>query len=269
MTFASLIENLKLTPAAKRELDHVLQLPEVQSILGREEQAELVRRRALIDELSTLPAKHAKNRAAAEKVAIRATENLRLAEENLRLAKDAYAAALSAGSAADGAEHVEIALIIRELEQGADPRLAEYAHHLDRLNGTLSTMYRYQPVVGERDGWTGKRETRIESNLGEINAARNLIEAALRDCQDMRLQAVSRTDTSERLSAWSSKIAELVEVIDQRLQIPMIDERGEVIMRARQPNLLELHGNPVEQKIRAMKAAVVSETNRTARHLAA
>ena len=77
----------KLSINAREDLDRLIASPEAQHILKRDEDVELTKRRALVDQLAEIPEKFAQRLSDAEKLVPPAAERLNLAEIELASAK--------------------------------------------------------------------------------------------------------------------------------------------------------------------------------------
>lgn len=232
MKIAHLIKNLKLDDEGKKELDSILALPEVESILNREESTKIEKRKALIAELNGLPKKFEKRKIEAEHTAVEAAGRVGALTENLRRAKEDYNLAQAAAGALAAQQQRETWHLQQQLRDGADTRLQEFWRLLGEVDGAIRIALSVWPE--KRKDWFGKPETVIHSNVEEMEAARAVIKAAIDDIESMSFEALSRSEVSERLASWTHKLEGPLRPFG--MQPPGLDESDEVRMMPRVSN---------------------------------
>lgn len=234
MKLYTLIHELKLGTVAKKELEDVLSLPEVQAVLGREEHATIEKRKMLIADLAELPRKYAKRKQEAEAIIRDTVRRVESLEENLKKTRDDLHLSRAAAGAIEAHQQRETWDLQAELRDGSDPRLADFWRLLDQLDGAVRVALSIWPEAGKKNFFGGREPTIIHSNVSDMEAARNTIADAKRDCETMGFQALTRQEISERLTRWTHKLEEPLAVFG--LQPPGVDERGEVQMMPKVSN---------------------------------
>lgn len=228
MKFRNLLAELRLSRVAREELDQVLAIPEVEQIIGREEEQELAERAELVKHMTNLPGKFENRIQEAVEAAKMATRRHEAAEKELVAARQAMFAAQAAAAALDREQNAERFEIERQLVEGADSRLDEFIHHLGRAESFIGASFQVTSIYTEKSWLTGERNTVTETNLEAIQTARVLLNDAIRDCEAMRLEAISSVDVAERLTAWFHKLCPVVEQF--KVHLPYIDAAGHVVI---------------------------------------
>ena len=215
----------KLSHQARQDLDRLIQSPEAQQLLQRDEEATLSRRRELVKQLEALPGKYAALKVEAAKPCMGAVDRLAAAEQELREAQQHLVAARAAASVPVRREDSARMIAERELLATCDPRLAEFSTHADnarRLVGHLITVW----PTHTKHYITGERNIVYESNIEEVRAAMTLLAEATADCELMQEAAISFDDVSQRLTIWTHKMTPHLEKYE--LPVPFVDESGAV-----------------------------------------
>lgn len=220
----------KLGPRARIELDRLAKTPEAQAVLQRTDDELLEERRGLVEELRHVPRRHEKARKDAHRAVLTAVSR----EEQARLAYlAARAAALSSKQVADGLEHLERKEsweLQRRLLATADERLEQAEDHWRLLENIARCSVATVPVGVAPAHWSTGRENQLlySSNGEQVEALMVALRSAQEDVQTMRLQALSRSEVSERLSMLLSGLAPMLKPL--RLDVASLDEHGAFIV---------------------------------------
>lgn len=236
MKLQNLIENLKLSAPAKAELDSILSLPEVKSILGREEAAALEKRKALISELEKLPAKFAAEQAAAAKHAETAAKNLATAEEILRQTREVYAQVVMQSRIPHLTEDQAAGEIRNALWKGRDPRLLEYKILLSPIENACRNDLVFWSSEAPRDFFTGgHKRTVLHSNVDALKTCAAATREVLEDIEKMSYSALTRDEITERLTGHTENLLKAINSSTGWVSLPVLDKRGEVrVLAARE-----------------------------------
>ena len=225
MKLNNLLQQLNLRSDAKKELESVLALPEVRSILSREEEREIEHRRELLREKAELPKRMKRRKDEAGATCNEAARHLEKCEEATRKAKETLMLAQSAVQAVDSMEAQAISRIERELWEGRDSRLLDVSIAYQDCRNKIRASFSCWPDVS-RNFFTGGRETRLDSNIREVNAALEALDSALADCVEMSYAAVSRDEVAARVNGHAKKLT--LPLREFRLEPPVINDKGEV-----------------------------------------
>ncbi len=232
MKISNLLKELKLTRAAQTELDAVLALPEVVTILERDEREILEARRQLVASLAGLPKKYAAQGVSATKVIATAEAELATAEAKLATAKAAYSAACHTQTVATWHQKEEAFSLKSDLLATADPRLKEFSDHLRNASSFIGVAFKIQPYTARQSAWDGGEVvTGVHTNFDTIRAARDAISEAVSDCEAMRMEAISAVDVAQRLAGWTQRLDHFFS--DFQIDVPYIDAAG---VRGRNPH---------------------------------
>jgi len=257
----------------------LLESPEALQIFERAERESIEERKALRGRLDAIDGKHNPGiNSAGEKhqAAVRAAE---AAEVHLRLMREAEREASAALYAAEMVKAAEAAELRQALRDCRDTRLDEFRVHLADAQDMLRHLGKITTIV--QSGWAGERDVQYESNLGEVTALRDALQAALVDIDAMTLLPLSRAEVSERLTAWTHKLQPMLESFS--LPTPRLDENGTVTLSRERLKFFEvLQDNgvceagdkpqPQQQEVtppRTVKAAAVKRSVVTQRPPAA
>lgn len=204
----------------------LLESPEALQIFERAERESIEERKALRGRLDAVDGKHNPGiNKAGEKhqAAVRAAEAAEVHLRSMREAEREASAALYAAEMVKAAEAAELRQALRDCR---DSRLDEFHVHLTDAQDMLRHLGKITTIV--QSGWAGERDVQYESNLGEVTALRNALQAALVDIDAMTLLPLSRAEVSERLTAWTHKLEPMLESFS--LPTPRLDENGTVTL---------------------------------------
>lgn len=215
----------KLSHQARQDLDRLIQSPEAQQLLQRDEEATLSRRRELIKQLEKLPAKYQAAKVAAAKPCQAAVDRLAAAELELQAARQNIVAVRAAASTPVRGEDLERLNAERELLATCDARLAEFSTHADNARQLVGHLITVWPTH-TKHYITGERNIVYESNIEEVRAAMTLLAEATADCELMQEAAISFDDVSQRLTTWTHRLMPHLEKYE--LPVPFVDESGAV-----------------------------------------
>lgn len=224
MQLTNLIKNLKLGKEAREEIDRVLALPEVEAILSREEQKTIAHRRELSEKLAAVPGRHKKSIEEAVRRAEEASRRVEKIEEELVNAKALRHLAVALEASAQRAEAIEAADLRAELQAGRDRRLDDLFLILDKLDDQARSLFQVWPA--HRKGTFGGREVIYHNNLGEIEAARNVLAEGKRKLEGIAMGVMSRQEITEAMAQICADLDRPLAELD--LLCPFIGEQGEV-----------------------------------------
>ncbi|MCO5411093.1 hypothetical protein [Ralstonia mojiangensis] len=203
-----------------------MESPEAAKIFERAESERIDQRKALRVRLDAIDAKHDKgiqNAGVTHQAAVRAVD---VAEANLRSMREAERDASAALYATEMAKAAEAAELREALRDSRDTRLDDFYCYLDDAQDKLRHLGKITTIA--QSSWAGERDVRYESNLGEVTALRDALQAALSDIDAMTLLPLSRAEVSERLTAWTHKLQPMLERFS--LPTPCLDENGAVTL---------------------------------------
>lgn len=209
-------------------------LPEVENALGKEEERVLATRRALVERLAGLAAKHGDIIAEAARAAGAAARKLESSEAKLREMREEHQLAVAHSFGAQAALQNETAGILRELYASRDRRLDDAHLMLDRLADRARGLVVVTPVIGR--GLSGTRDIKYLTNVEEVAAARAaLIEGKAR-IHDLMLEVVSYADVSEHLTEIFAGLKATLAALE--LRPPSIGKDGAVEPPAQHPAVI-------------------------------
>lgn len=178
--------------------------PAMQGVLDEMDAAQVERRRAIILQLESAPARHE----AGCRQATKALELAKQAETEARAVLEASIArhmeAMSTAIAAGHAYEQERARLQRELERSADPRLELFAQGCTNVAMTLRHLHPKQQFTGKR----------VVLDYTSINAAMTALREAAATARALKLQALS-----------FAEITGALDTLRQRLQ-PLLTDAG-------------------------------------------
>lgn len=232
MKLKKLIDDLKLSVEAKGEIDRIISLPEVQKVLDREDDRTLAHRVELRRQLAAIPAEHRKAEEDASRRAAAARQKVRELDEALLRAKWEESAANTAAYASALSCRSDEQRVLDTLYAGRDKRLDDLKHHLDAALDQAGSDLRYW-VDGGPSRWDPRRHG---SNAETVRAAVVELRKLQDEIHDLCHQAVSRSETSDRMRAICAKVQAAIDPL--HIVGPTIDEHGEVI--APRPALQEV-----------------------------
>lgn len=213
-----------------------MESPEAAEIFARAERGTIEKRKALRVRLDAIDAKHDKgihNAGETHQAAVRAVE---AAEANLRATRENERQASAALYGAEMAKAAEAAELREALRDSRDTRLDDFHVHLADARDMLRHLGKITSIV--QSGWAGERDVQYESNLGEVTALREALQAALSDIDAMTLLPLSRADVSERLTAWTHRLQPMLESFS--LPTPSLDESGAVTLSRERLKFFEI-----------------------------
>ncbi len=227
-------------------MDRLIASPEAQSVLLRDENDLLTKRRALIDQLKELPEKYAKLKLDAEKPVILAADRLRAAENELLEARANLHLAQAVAGTPSRSESTELFNIERQLLETADTRLLEFKIHVDNLRQAVGHSIVTWPTT-TTNYITKDTFITILTNADDVSATMTALSECANDCQQMRFEAVSFTEITNRLSVWSETLRE--QLTEFGLPCPRIDADGAVVLDGKRVSGTQL----VERAIQSAK----------------
>ena len=213
----------QLTPRARDELDRLIASPEAEALLARDEEKIIAERAALVKRLVEVGPKFAAAQVAASKRSAAAATALAEAESALRAARDELVASTAQSLAASSGEADETLEIERELREGADARLEQFAQHAEDLSGMARHLLVARPIA-KRNWVSGERWTEVVTNADEVDAARAGLMRAAGTARSMRLQALDSRSIVEWLQATLASLEPLLRPF--RLDLLTLDENG-------------------------------------------
>ena len=219
-----LIVNLKLNKEARAELDSILELPEVDAILGRREEKIIAHRVELANRLASVDPRHKKLIASADQLAAEASHRFYKAEAELRIARDARMVALMQAQGVSGAREKERNDILEELEQGCDRRIGDLHVELCRADDQARVLLTIWPIVTSRT-FGGNEKTYADNSI-DIIAARTALQTGKLTLAKMAISALTRKEITKTLVNICNGIA--LPLFALELDAPSIDEHGEV-----------------------------------------
>lgn len=220
-----LLESLGLSREAMAEVDKVLAIPEVESILACEDSRDLDRRRELVSRLEACPAKYSDRGAAAAKDLVAASKALAKANADLSAAITRETEACLEVHRCDLTMSYEQGNLIRELKEGRDRRLDDLFRFLGRAHDQARNAIRSSQSV-ENNRLSSGRLVKHWSNGADVLEATTVILALQSEVSDLTLAAVSREAMTQRLTDVCRRAQRALDPL--HLAGPAIDERGEV-----------------------------------------
>lgn len=214
----------------------LLESPEAVQIFERAERESIEKRKALRGRLDAIDATHDKgihNASVTHHAAVRAVE---AAEANLRAMREEERQASAALFAVEMAKVAEAAELREALRDSRDTRLDDFHAYLDDARDKLRHLGKITAIV--QSGWAGERDVRYESNLDEVTALRDALQAALADIDVMTLLPLSRAEVSERLTEWTHRLHPMLESFS--LPTPRLDENGAVTLSRERLKFFEI-----------------------------
>ena len=121
----------------------------------------------------------------------------------------------------------------RELRDGADARLEQFAQHVENLSGVARHVLVATPVA-KRSWVTGEKWTEIVTNAVEVDAARDALTTAANAARAMRLQALDSHTITEWLQSTLADLEPLLRPF--RLDLLTLDENGNLARDKTLPN---------------------------------
>lgn len=225
MKLTHLVKGLKLSKEAREELDRVLAVPEVETILGREEEKIIAQRRELLARLKKIDSQHAAGIATAEKRAVAAARRLEAAEQELRAAKTEHSTAMMQLRGAERVPAVEAGEILHELRDGRDRRIDDLYLIIDRLAEAVRHLVVVEPTF-KRNALTGAREVTYVDNITEVKTAQAALAGAKAKLEEIAIAAVPYREVTEQMADLCAGLEEPLAALD--LAGPTLDEHGEV-----------------------------------------
>jgi hypothetical protein len=223
----NLIEGLNLGKGpARDELDRVLAIPEVESILGRDEDQALAQRRSLIERLASAPKRHAKAIAQAAKLAEEGRARVLEADAAFFRARAELVPLASAEHATQYGLEKEIAEINQTLRAGRDRRLDDLLLHFHQLQDTCRHLGKVWPSH-EGSRLYGNHWVKYHSNLEDMGAAQAALKASCERVEQWAHSAISKRDLTEQMALLCAGLEEVL-FAKVELHAPTIDEYGEV-----------------------------------------
>lgn len=220
-----IFKELKISKPDLEQIDRLLNRPEVQAVLGAEENEQIGHRKELIAELSLIPKKieTAKLAAKAQNEAI--VKRWHKAEAEYFSALSAYKEMCQRDFYTGASDERRARNIELELLSGSDQRITQYLNELSRVEGAVLSKFESWPVNIGRD-WLGKLVAGIDSNGVDVDTARAAVLDACKNLRNMQLLALTYDEVTSRLKA----LTEILSPALWKLKIhpPTIDERNEV-----------------------------------------
>ena len=232
MNLKNLIEELRLSPAAKRELDAVVALPEIQEVFYREEKTTVAQRQALIDERAALPAKFDHLKIEAGEKIVKIQDDILKEEECLRVLKAKLNGARAASAALIHQEQSRIFEIDRILLSGADPRIVEFKIEVARIADYIRNDFKFWVDSANRNWFNGGSKERVyDNNVPDMEKALSVVNGILEELEAMRCRAISKEGVTLAFKQMSADLIEPLKPFE--LDPPTVNEAGEVKLPAR------------------------------------
>jgi hypothetical protein len=208
----------------EKRIREILKSPEIESILGRAEQATVAHRAELRKKLDTVAERH---EAAIETAGKEHMAAIRHREESEAQQRRAWELQMQAGGAAYAATHIrdsEKNALLAELMETADARLRDFGDLLDDQRQAL----RHLGTISEyrHSSWAGSPSVEYSTNTAELNALMAELDAGQGDIKEMALLPLTADEVAERLTRWTHKFQPKLETF--ALPCPRLNEKGEV-----------------------------------------
>lgn len=198
----------KLSERTRNILRAVVKSSVAEQAMAEVECENLEARRRLIADLAVLdksyPAK--RQRTAAE--AMRAHAALDKAEAAAQKARDEYRMATMIDNGIENAYGLERKALVEQLQETADPRLAEFAFYcrdIATADLVLALRFWVDPNASKRE-WRTVQHT----NIGDIERARAELQDVIAEVEAARLQALNYVDVSQMLGEWCHRLAAML-----------------------------------------------------------
>lgn len=225
MKIRNFISELKLGLDAKREVERVLQLPEVKAIFEREEGADIEARKNLIKQLKAIPASYEKRLIDAARQHSLAKERLQKAQTELQEARQEEARLDMVLYGLENAKSLETMNLLKEIQAGRDKRIDTVYLAVSNLKGLIPGFIR----LGIQSGWTYRHGGKLISNCDLILYSTAILQDCLEEVGDMAVSALTYDEATGKLKSICAKAQRAAKAFG--LNAPVINERGEVVLQ--------------------------------------
>lgn len=221
------INDTKRIAEVERTLASLAKEPEIIAIYQRKEAASVERRKTLRAQLDAAPANGEAERIATGEALAEAEKRVRAAHAELAAANDAHVIAMQRVYGLGHAHSSAVALIERELQDSADPRIVEMIDHCQNLRQVTRHLSFAIRLKADRSYVTGRQQFTIHSNADQIAKIWGEITRVQDEMQALLLEPLTRQDVTERLRVALLELdAQLAEF---GLDVLAMDEDGNLI----------------------------------------
>jgi len=224
-----ILDGFKIHETDRKNIDRLLERPEVQAVFNNDEVEQIAYRKALIKELEAVPAQ-----IESEKQALGKVHNVNV--KRFEAAKTEYFAAMAefyrteAPASNSGYQlRLKEKHIKQELVDSSDPRIHEHYWHIRQLEGRIRS--KIECFIESKKEWTGTTKSIFSSNADDVARARKEVNKALATLDALQLKAITSAEVTQALKEITNALKDPLGALD--MFPPTIDEHGQVI----QPHL--------------------------------